>query len=128
MENTVTINEIEEFLDRSLNYATMKKKEREWGKAYHKIEEYVYETGIAEGDVAKNYRTISLIYKNAPTYISDIYVGDIKFYPDGTIYYIDIDSFYLKREVDFGKDNNLYIGTNMREELRKRFLGKKLEL
>lgn len=126
MKNTVTKIEIEEFLDKSLNFERMEEEEKAWGKSYHKIEEYIYTKGIKEGEVAKNYRAICLLEDNKFEFNTKLYVGSIHFYPDGTIYYINIDSFYLKREVDFGKDHNLYVGTDMKKELRERFLGKKL--
>ena len=118
MKNTTTLKEIESFLDEKLNFAKNEEQEKEYGKNAHQIRP----TLSKDGTVCQGSGTIYILNKT----LDNFSIGGLNVNKDAVIEYIDIDSIYLERKVNFGKDRNLYVGTDMRKELRERFLGKKL--
>lgn len=114
MENTVTTKEISDFLDSCLNFEKKEKQERLYGKLYHDIRRYVYEDEI---DYMSN--TIYLNNNISKYY----YIGGVNVDKNGFINFIQLDMCVTSKK---NIKNNLYIGTDIDEELSKRFLGKKL--
>lgn len=110
MSNTVTVKEIEEFLDRCLNYEKKEYEEKLYGKKRHRVgsNNVIY----LDNDVRNNY-----------------WVGGIGLRSDGTIYAFQIDSGLIPNRFNPNVGNPkryIYVGTDMEKETEERFIGKKL--